>query len=203
MNSEVRIAGVVLAAGGSTRMGRPKQSLPFRGKTILETVVDTALRSSLSRVVVVLGHRAAELSALLADRPVDLVTNADYPKGQSTSTRLGLQAVKEQADAVLFLLGDQPLVALATIESLLDAYRQQPVPVIQPLYDGRRGNPVLFGREVFPYFASLVGDQGARSLFKVFGDRVRRIPVPDPYIHFDIDTAADFLQLQKLSAEYQ
>lgn len=203
MGSELRIAGVVLAAGDSSRMGRPKQTLPFRGKTILEAVVDTALASSLAKVVVVLGHHAAELSALLAGRNADLVTNADYLKGQSTSTRLGLQAVQDDADAALFLLGDQPLVAPATIESLLDAYRQQPSPIIQPVFEGQRGNPVLFGRETYAHFASLADDQGARALFKIFGERVRQIPVPDPYIHFDIDTAADYQHLQKLEEKFR
>ncbi len=202
MSAKTRIAGVVLAAGDSSRMGRPKQTLPFRGKTVLEAVVDTALRSSLARVVVVLGHRAAELSALLAGRDAGLVTNADYLKGQSSSTKLGLQAVRDDADAALFLLGDQPLVSLATIESLLEAYRQQPSPIIQPVFEGRRGNPVLFGRETFAHFAALADDQGARSLFKIFGERVRKIAVPDPYIHFDIDTEADYLLLQQLEEKF-
>lgn len=200
MSAKPRIAGVVLAAGDSSRMGRPKQTLPFRGKTVLEAVVDTALRSSLARVVVVLGHRADELGALLADRNVDLLINADYLSGQSTSTKLGLQAVRDEADATLFLLGDQPLVSPATIESLLKAYRQEQSPIIQPVFEGRRGNPVLFGRETYAHFASLADDQGARALFKIFGERVRQLPVPDPYIHFDIDTEADYLQLQYLDA---
>lgn len=201
MKAAIRIAGVVLAAGDSSRMGRPKQTLPFRGKTILEAVVDTALSSSLSRVVVVLGRHAAELNDLLAGRPVELVTNPDYLRGQSTSTKLGLQAVQDHADAALFLLGDQPLVSLATIESLLEAYRQQQSPIIQPVFAGRRGNPVLFGRETYAHFAALADDQGARALFKLYGGRVRQLPVPDPYIHFDIDTEADYLHLQQLEAE--
>ncbi len=201
MSARARFAGVVLAAGDSSRMGRPKQSLPFRGRTVLEAVVDTALRASLARVVVVLGHRADELSALLAGRDVGLLTNPDYLKGQSTSTKLGLQAVQDEADATLFILGDQPLVSLATIESLLEAYRQQRSPIIQPVFAGRRGNPVLFGRESYAHFASLADDQGARALFDVFGERVRQLPVPDPYIHFDIDTEADYLHLQQLEGK--
>ena len=189
----------MLAAGDSSRMGRPKQTLPFRGKTVLEAVVDTALHSTLDKVVVVLGHRAAELSSLLAGRKaVGLIVNADYLRGQSTSTKLGLQAVQNDADAVLFLLADQPLVSLATIETLLEAFRQRQSPIIQPVFEGRRGNPVLFGRETFAHFAALADDQGARSLFKIFGERVRQLDVPDPYIHFDVDSEADYLLLQQM-----
>ena len=189
----------MLAAGDSSRMGRPKQTLPFRGKTVLEAVVDTALHSTLDKVVVVLGHCAAELSSLLSGRKaVGLIVNADYLRGQSTSTKLGLQAVQNDADAVLFLLADQPLVSLATIETLLEAFRQRQSPIIQPVFEGRRGNPVLFGRETFAHFAALADDQGARSLFKIFGERVRQLDVPDPYIHFDVDSEADYLLLQQM-----
>ncbi len=189
----------MLAAGDSSRMGRPKQTLPFRGKTVLEAVVDTALHSTLDKVVVVLGHRAAELSSLLAGRKAaGLIVNADYLRGQSTSTKLGLQAVQNNADAALFLLADQPLVSLVTIETLLEAYRQRQSPIIQPVFEGRRGNPVLFGRETFAHFAALADDQGARSLFKIFGERVRQLDVPDPYIHFDVDSEADYLLLQQM-----
>ena len=189
----------MLAAGDSSRMGRPKQTLPFRGKTVLEAVVDTALHSTLDKVVVVLGHCAAELSSLLSGRKaVGLIVNADYLRGQSTSTKLGLQAVQNDADAVLFLLADQPLVSLATIETLLEAFRQRQSPIIQPVFAGRRGNPVLFGRETFAHFDALADDQGARSLFKIFGERVRQLDVPDPYIHFDVDSEADYLLLQQM-----
>ena len=111
---------------------------------------------------------------------------------------LGLQAVQNDADAVLFLLADQPLVSLATIETLLEAYRQKQSPIIQPVFAGRRGNPVLFGRETFAHFDALADDQGARSLFKIFGERVRQLDVPDPYIHFDVDSEADYLLLQQM-----
>jgi molybdenum cofactor cytidylyltransferase len=181
-------------------MGRPKQLLPFRGKTLLECVVDSALRSTLANVVVVLGHQAAELYRLLASRDVCVVINADYRQGQGSSVRSGLQQVREEAAAVLFLLGDQPLVAAETIDSLVAAYRQSAAPIIQPVFEGRRGNPVLFGKETFPYLAALGDGQNARSVFEVFAGRIRSLPVADPYIHFDVDTAEDYQKLQQLES---
>ena len=194
------IVGIVLAAGDSSRMGRPKQLLMFRGKTLLECVVDSALGSALARTVVVLGHQAAELEALLAGREVDVVVNPRYRQGQGTSVRAGLQRVGAESAAVIFLLGDQPLVSAATIDWLITAYRQGSAPIIQPVFEGRRGNPVLFGRETFPALAALGDDENARSIFERFAGRIVRVPVDDPYIHFDIDTAEDYRKLLQLEA---
>ncbi len=119
MKQPQKITGIILAAGASARMGRTKQLLPFRGQTILECVVDSALASCLHRIVVVLGYEYEALEPLLAKKDVTVIHNRHYEKGQSSSTKVGLQALTEKIDAALFLLGDQPLVTPEIINLII------------------------------------------------------------------------------------
>ncbi len=189
------MAGIVLAAGTSSRMQRAKQLLPFRGQTVLETVVDSALASSLQRVVVVIGHQAEAIEPLLRHRAVTLVRNPDYRLGQSSSLQAGLRALTEESEAALFLLGDQPLVTPEIIDRVLAAYEKSPSPIVLPVFQGRRGNPALFSRETFPRLQELRADSGARPLFAEYAGRILQVPVEDPAIHLDIDTEEDYRRL--------
>jgi molybdenum cofactor cytidylyltransferase len=193
-----RVVGIVLAAGSSSRMGRTKQLLPFRGQTILECVVDTALSSALHRTLVVLGYQADTLAPLLSTRAVTVINNPAYAQGQGSSVKAGLQSLTEDDDAALFLLGDQPLVSADIIDQLLAAYAATPSPVVMPVFKGRRGNPVLFSRETFPRMAELDAECGARPLIEEYAERVLKVPVLDPHIHFDIDTKEDYQRLLNL-----
>lgn len=195
MSGEAKVAGIILAAGVASRMGKTKQLLPFRGKTILECVVDSALASSLHRVVVVLGHRADLLAPLLAGRDVEAVVNPRYREGQSSSLKAGLAAITKESDAVLFLLGDQPLVTPELIDRIVGAYRATGSPIVLPVHGGKRGNPVLFSRETFAAMEALSADSGARPLFREYADRLLTVPVADAAIHFDIDTEDDYRRL--------
>lgn len=195
MSSQPKVAGVILAAGEGTRMGRTKQLLPFRGKSILECVVDSALASSLHQTVVVLGHQADLLIPLLENRAVDTVVNSDYRLGQSSSLKAGLRAVNGDVEAVLFLLGDQPLVSPALIDRILAAYATSLNLIVMPVFDGKRGNPVLFSRETFCRFEALRDDCGARPLFEEYAGNILALTVCDQAIHFDIDTEDDYLRL--------
>jgi molybdenum cofactor cytidylyltransferase len=195
MKHSLKVTGIILAAGASSRMGRTKQLLPFRGQTLLECVVDTALASSLHRIVVVLGHESEVLEPLLASRDVAVIHNSHYDKGQSSSIKTGLHALTEEADAALFLLGDQPLVTPEIINLILAAYETSPSPIVLPVFKGKRGNPALFSRETFPRLAALKEDCGARPLFVEYAEHILKVPVSDPAIHFDIDTEKDYRQL--------
>jgi len=195
------IAGVILAAGQSSRMGRVKQTLPFRAKTILQWVVDNAIASSLERIIVVIGHRADLVEPAITGRDVTVVINDDYRKGQSSSIKAGLRALPEGTGAVLFMLGDQPLVAPDTINQILNAYESSKSPIVLPIFNGKRGNPVLFSRETFPGLLSLTEDCGGRSLLKEYAGKVLELQVDDPYIHFDLDTDEDYRTLLKLETE--
>ncbi|NOY12581.1 MAG: molybdenum cofactor cytidylyltransferase [Deltaproteobacteria bacterium] len=198
MNRAPRVAGIILAAGRSSRMGRPKQLLSLRGQTVIECVIDSALASSLDKLVVVLGHRAEEIRGLLTGRDVTVVRNTDYQRGQSSSLRVGLRAVREEVDAVLFLLGDQPLIIPETIDSILTAYINRPAPIVIPRFDGRRGNPVLFDRQTFARIDALSGDTGGRVLFQEYAGDIVEVPLHDPAVHFDIDTEQDYQMLKKM-----
>ena len=196
MRRAPRITGIVLAAGKGSRMGRTKQLLPYRDQTLLECVVDNACASTLDRIIVVLGFQADALARLIVGRGVTVVLNPSYESGQSTSLRAGLQAVTDEADAVLFLLGDQPLVTSETINRILSDYeRSQHSPVVLPVFEGKRGNPALFSRETFARIEALNGDCGARSLFAEYAGRILEVTVNDPSILTDIDTEEDYHRL--------
>lgn len=190
-----RVAGIVLAAGEGRRMGRLKQALPVRGMSMLETVVDTALASSLHRVVVVLGYHAEQLAPLLRNRLLTVAINRDYRDGQASSLKAGLRELTLESDAALFLLGDQPLVSPEALDGIVAAYLRTTAPIIAPFYGGRRGNPVLFGRELFPLIEGLKGDTGARGVLTEHPELVLSLPVADPGILFDVDTEADYSRL--------
>ncbi|HJV67106.1 MAG TPA: molybdenum cofactor cytidylyltransferase [Geomonas sp.] len=193
-----RVAGIILAAGEGNRMGRTKQLLLFRGKTLLEWVVESALASSLHRVLVVVGHQAESIAPLLGRRGVEVALNPEYRQGQSSSLQCGLRQLGPESDAALFLLGDQPLITPKLIDTLVGSYQGSPAPIVMPVYRGRRGNPVLFGRETFPDIEKLEGDCGARLLFHKYEGRIVPVPVDESAIHFDVDTAADYRLLLEM-----
>jgi len=197
----MRVAGIVLAAGEGRRMGKLKQSLPVRGKSMLEMVVDTALASSLHRVVVVLGYHADRLAPLLSNRPVAVVINRDHRDGQASSLKAGLRELAPESDAALFLLGDQPLVSSKILDSIVAAYQRTTAPIIAPIYGGKRGNPVLFGRELFPLIENLKGDTGARGILAGHPDMLFSLPVADPEILFDVDTEEDYRRLLEMEQD--
>jgi molybdenum cofactor cytidylyltransferase len=196
-----KITGIILAAGKSSRMGTSKQLLPFKGETILQWVIDNAMASSLESVVVVLGHNADIIAPTITGKNVLVVIHEDYKSGQSSSVSAGVRALPEGSDAVLFILGDQPLVRVETINRILDAFRASKSPIVIPVFDGKRGNPVLFSSETFQQLNLLDGDRGARPLFAEYAERVELIQVDDPYIHLDVDTEEDYRRLIELEAE--
>ncbi|WP_243372705.1 molybdenum cofactor cytidylyltransferase [Geotalea sp. SG265] len=195
MNPQPKVAGIVLAAGSSTRIGQPKQLLPFRGRTVIERVVDNALESALQVVTVVLGHEADRIKPLLERREVTIVVNDAYRAGQSTSLQAGLKALPGNADGALFLLGDQPLVTATTIDTIIEAFAETRPPIVIPSFDGRRGNPVLFSRETFPRMKTLRGDCGARGLFQEYASQIKSVEVHTPAILMDLDTEEDYRRL--------
>jgi molybdenum cofactor cytidylyltransferase len=187
-----RVAAIVLAGGASKRYGTPKQLLPWEGDTLLGHVADAALASEASPVVMVLGHRAGACRVALGERPLTVVVNADWAQGQSTSVRVGLAALPPNVSAALFLLVDQPGIAPAIINTLIERHRATLAPVVWPEYNGRRGNPVLFDRALFPQLARLTGDTGGRSVLQAHADQAERVPVSAPGVLFDIDTPDDY-----------
>ena len=189
------ICGVVLAAGRSSRLGRPKQLLPLAGMPLLAHVLRNATASALDEVVLVLGHEATPIGATVGQWGQRIVVNPDYAAGQSTSLRAGLAAVDPTAEAVVVLLGDQPQVGPAVVDALIEAYRATGAPIVVPTYGGRRGNPVLFTRTLFPELARVGGDEGARGVVRAHDAEVLAVAVGPGPAPRDVDTEADYAAL--------
>jgi molybdenum cofactor cytidylyltransferase len=189
------VSGVVLAAGGSSRLGRPKQLLPLGGEPLLAHALGHALASRLGEVILVLGHAAGEVAAAVGERGQRTVVNPDYGRGQSTSLRAGLAALDPGAEAALFLLGDQPQVGPVVIDALVAAYEGSRGPIVVPLYGGKPGNPVLIARSLFPELLSVEGDQGARGVVRAHPAETVRVSVGDGPPPRDVDTEEDYRAL--------
>lgn len=190
-----RVAGILLAAGGSERLGQPKQLLTWRGQPFVRAACNAALAAGLDPVVVVLGAYSQETRAAVSDLPVTFVENPRWREGQSTSVQAGLAALPPNTGAAAFLLVDQPQVPPELIAALVERRSLTRHPLIAPLVDGRRGNPALFGSETFPYFADLAGDEGGRALFRRYD--ADYIPWLDPAAGLDVDTPEDYARLLK------
>ncbi len=190
------IAGIVLAAGRSSRLGRPKQLLAIQDEPLLRYTLRRVLASRLDEVVVVLGHEAAAVREAIAELPVTVVVNPDYAFGQSTSVQAGLAALPSETDAAVFLLGDQPGVDPEVIDALIEAWQESGAPVVAPRYANGHGNPILFDHRVFPEFAHLEGDTGAKPIVeahKLRGDLVAVVVTTEA--PRDVDTNEDFAAL--------
>lgn len=182
------IAGVVLAAGRSRRMGQPKLLLPWQGVPLVRFVAQQILQSRLDDLIVVAGHRSEHLIAVLDGLAVRIIRNDDFLDGQSTSLRAGIAALDPSVSAALVLLADQPLLQPATIDALIDVYQRERPPIVVPCYEGQRGNPVLFDRRLFAELQAISGDQGARNVLKAHEQSIRWLDTTDGGILLDIDT---------------
>jgi len=183
-----RIAALVLAAGRSTRMGANKLLADVGGKPMVRHAVEAALASQAEAVVVVTGHEAARVRAALAGLDVRFAQNDLYADGLSTSVRAGVAAA-EGADGALVCLGDMPGLTARTIDRLIAAFNPaEGRGVIVPVHDGRRGNPVLWGRAFFADLMALSGDVGAKPLLAGAADAVCEVEIGDDGVLTDLDT---------------
>jgi molybdenum cofactor cytidylyltransferase len=193
------VVGIILAAGGSQRLGRPKQLLTWKGRTLIDHVARAAISADFSQVFVVLGAYSEAVRDELNDLPVTIIQNSDWQSGQSTSIQVALQAVPVSTGAAVFLLADQPKVSISVIRALVEKHAATLAPIIVPMVDGKRGNPVLFDRSTFHDFQSVKGDVGGRQLFSKYP--ITWLNWHDPSILMDIDTDGDYQQLVSNSNE--
>jgi len=188
----------VLAAGTSSRLGRPKQTLPLGGRAVLQHVLDAAASAELDEVVVVLGHAAEDVESAIELPPgARTLLNPDYRNGQSSSLRAGLAALAPEVGAAVVLLGDQPGVRAEAIRRVVDTYLRTAARIVQGAYGRRRGHPVLLDRRVWEEAVAASGDVGARELLHHRPEWVTAVDLggePPP----DIDTWEDFERLTAL-----
>ena len=186
------ISGILLAAGLSTRMGEPKQLLPFGESTIVETVVDSMLGTKFDEVIVVLGHCAAEIEKQLGTRPIKTVFNADYREGMLTSAQTGVRALAA-SNAFALMLVDQPFITSALIDQVIDAYVQTDKGIALPSYNYKRGHPVIFNQKYAQDILALSTESGGvRTLFKKYGDDIHYVTVDTDRVLRDIDYREDY-----------
>ncbi len=181
-----RVAGIVLAAGSSTRFGQPKLLLPWGSATLIEHVVQQAQMTGLGALLVVVGAAGDQVAQAVAGR-ARVVHNPGWASGQSSSMQAGLNALPPDAAAALFILADQPDVRPDVVQALIARWHTTRAPIVAPRYQGQRGNPVLFDREVFPELMALRGDVGGRPLIAHYGQHVAWVDVDAPP-PLDVDT---------------
>ncbi len=188
-----KTAAVILAAGAAERFGRPKQMLDWKGEPFVRVIAKTALAAGLNPVIVVCGYAADEVATALAGLPVRLVYNPVWQEGQSTSVRAGIAELDRHIGACIFLPVDKPHIPVSLLRALLEEHADTGSPAIAPLVDGQRTNPVLFGREAFPFLAEISGDKGGRAIFNRFSPAY--LPWLDETILIDVDTESDYQRL--------
>ncbi len=190
---------VILAAGASTRMGRPKQLLEYRGRTLIRHAVDTAVNSLCQPIVVVLGADADRIKPEIPPSHVTLVENPDWSDGMSTSLRVGVEtilAINPNIDALVLMLCDQPFVSTWLINQLVATHHRTKQPIVASQYAEVVGVPALFARTLFPILTTLQGDRGARQIIQQSLPRLGRVTFPAGA--FDIDTPTDYARLANL-----
>ena len=191
-----KIAGLLLAAGESTRMGSPKQLLPVNGSNILDIVLQQALRSDLDLVNLILGHKATEirntLKTDLQHPKLKISRNEHYKEGIGSSIRIGLSEVEADYDHVMIILSDMPRLTATLINLLIHRFFQSHLSLGALQINDRRTHPVIIGRKFYPELRRLRGDVGARDLFLRYPDQTLCVEMGGEYDDRDIDTLKDY-----------
>ena len=194
------IAAVVLAAGGSSRLGgRPKQLLTVDGVPIVARVLRAVTLSRVAQTIVVTGYRGEEVRAAARAFPVRWLDNPAWSQGMSTSLRLGLTALDHTAEGAVIVLGDQPYLTPDLINRLIDAFAGAPAPAIaRPVAGSRAGHPVVFSRYFFNLLASARGDRGGREVLDTHAERLVTVPA-HPHEIMDVDTWEDLARCREVT----
>ncbi|MCI0707891.1 MAG: nucleotidyltransferase family protein [Ignavibacteriae bacterium] len=186
------IAIILLAAGGSSRFGSPKQLAPFKGTTLLRHITQVALQSNAAFVSVVLGAEVERMKAELSELPVQFVVNAQWQDGIGLSIGEGIRSLPKATDAALILLGDQPLITVELLNSIIEKYITTGKPIVASAYSNTLGVPALFARSLFPELLLLRDDKGAKAVIHNHHDDAIRIVFPAGSV--DIDSPDDLPQ---------
>jgi molybdenum cofactor cytidylyltransferase len=189
----LRMGAVVLAAGLSSRMGVQKLLLPWHGKTVIETVVDTLTHSNITEIVVVTGRDAEQIASVLKSKPVQVIYNPDFADGNMvTSLRTGLKALRERVDAILMVLADQPQMKESTAKLLVDKWNLYPDSLCIPSYQMHRGHPWVIPARLWDNLTSLESHQTMRDFIRINEHEIRYVVVDTATILADLDTPEDY-----------
>ena len=194
-----KIGAVILAAGESSRFGRPKQLVQFRGKSLVRRVVDAAKDANCSAIVVVLGSKREQIERELKETAAIVAENEDWRRGIGSSIRVGVESAVNQApdiEAILLLTCDQPFMKTNTIERLIAMREKTKRAIVASSYSKTLGVPALFDRSCFQELLALNDETGAKTIILSSRERVAELLFPEGKI--DIDTAADY---EKLTAQ--
>jgi molybdenum cofactor cytidylyltransferase len=184
------IIAVVLSAGESSRMGRPKALLPIEGQRFIERIIRVIGKSRVGRTIVVLGHHADQLRGQIEHLPVEVVINPDYHKGQLSSLHTAIRHIEkdDRCDAMLVHLVDHPFIDVALVDALIERFYETKKLIVLPRYRGKRGHPVIFSRELFQELLDAALDQGAKAVVNAHRQETLEIEWQDEGITLDIDT---------------
>lgn len=186
------IWALVLAAGESKRMGRPKLLLPFRKKTIIETVIENVIHSKVKKASVVLGADKEDIEKKIQGFPVEITVNPHFSKGMLSSIQWGIRNLPEDTRAVLIVLGDQPAISSSVIDKIVDSFVQTGKGIILPVYEKERGHPVLIDMKYRTEVENLSPEIGLRGVVYSHPDDILEIRVETPAVLRDIDDMEDY-----------
>ncbi|MEB3180115.1 MAG: nucleotidyltransferase family protein [Nostocaceae cyanobacterium] len=192
-----RVGIIILAAGASTRMGKPKQLLLYQGRSFLQHTIETALNSQCRPILVILGANAAKINPKISNFTVQIVENQQWSEGMSASIRVGMEAliaVQKNITAVVITLCDQPFLSAAIIKKIFDVYLATDKPIVACQYADTLGVPALFSRAIFSELMNLQAGMGAKYIINKYHHDVLSVPFPEGAI--DIDTPQDYEQLK-------
>lgn len=193
-----RVAGLVLAAGESSRMGRDKALLEYRGSTFLEAILASLRHAGIPRIIVVLGHHASEIQRQIDLSGVEVVMNPAYRLGQTTSLQAGLRAIQgASVDGVVLCLVDHPAAGPEVMRALAVKFAETHAPVVIPVCQGRRGHPVIIGCALFAELLNLGPDEGANAVIRRHHAATQWVEVQDPGVTLDIDDPEDYRRLNE------
>lgn len=187
------IIAVLLAAGESTRMGRPKALLPIDGMRFIEKIVAALQPAQIARIIVVLGYDAKTMRRQIRDLPVDVVVNEEYKKGQLSSLMAAIRKIEsspdpEKVDGILVHLVDHPYVDTGLVNTMIDKFYATRKLIVVPRYRGRRGHPVIFSRKLFGELLAAPLDQGAKSVVHAHREETLEVDTEEEGTTIDIDT---------------
>lgn len=195
-------AAIVLAAGASTRLGRPKQLIQFHGESLLRRTARLAMETGCAPILVVLGYEAARMKQELHGLDTKIVINADWQSGMGSSLRCGVEALQQQTpvpERVLLLLSDQPRLSINILRSLITNSTHEHSPITASRYADRLGVPAVFHKSMYAALQCVKRDKGARQIIQQHQDQVVSIDFPEGII--DIDTSDDLAMLNTTSPE--